>query len=226
MLSTKRGKRISNYTKNYVVFDLETTGISWEYDNVIEISAIRVRAGKAADEFTSLVNPGRPIPFSASQVNGITDSMVKDAPLFTDILLKFCDFAGNDVLVGHNIHSFDMKFLYRDAERFYGQTLDNNYIDTLLMARRCLPQLAHHRLGDLAAHYGISAQGAHRALNDCRMNHQVFEHLAKEQKSAGGNVLNLKTCPRCGLAMQKRNGRYGEFWGCSGYPGCRYTENI
>lgn len=227
MISEKnRGKQLLSYTADYVVFDLETTGISTVYDEVIEISAVKVRNGRAADEFTSMVNPGRPIPYLASQVNGITDAMVREAPGFADVLRDFLLFAGEDVLVGHNIHSFDMKFLYRDAEKFYGRIPDNNYIDTLTIARRCLPNLPRHRLTDLASYYGISTQGAHRALSDCHMNQQVFEHLAKElqnlqnQKIAGGR----KLCPRCGRSMKLRDGRYGRFWGCSGYPGCRYTE--
>ena len=126
------------------------------------------------------MNPGRPIPSAASAVNHITDDMVAFAPMFDSVLQQFLAFIGDDVLAGHNINRFDMKFLYRDCERYFGQTLTNDYIDTLKLARLCLPELSHHRLGDLAQYYGISTAGAHRALNDCRMNQQIFEKLAKE----------------------------------------------
>lgn len=187
MLGAVSGKRVEKYTPDYVVFDLETTGISPKTDEVIEISAVKVRAGRVVDEFQTLVNPGRQIPYGASSVNGITDDMVADAPPFCDVLRNFFDFIGDDVLVGHNIHSFDMKFLYRDAGKYFGMVPGNDYVDTLLLARRELPRLSHHRLVDLAEHYHISAEGAHRALNDCRMNQQVYECLAAERGGGSGS---------------------------------------
>lgn len=183
-MSDKRGKLLNKYTPDYVVFDLETTGISPKTDEVIEISAVKVRSGKAAEEFNTLVNPKRRIPYGASQVNGITDDMVADAPLFEDVLKEFLEFTEGFVLVGHNIANFDMKFIYRDAMKFYGQIPTNDYVDTLNVARRHLPGLGHYRLVDLAEHYGISAKGAHRAINDCRMNQKVYECMVAEMRNA------------------------------------------
>ena len=223
MLGTKRGQKIDQYFSEYVVFDLETTGISSRIDKVVEISAIKVEKGQIAGEFTSLVNPGCPIPYAASQVNGITDEMVKEAPAFDKVLAEFLDFVGDRVLVGHNIHTFDMNFIYRDCEAFWGKIPENDYVDTLGLARICLPRLKHHKLADLAEHYGISTDGAHRALNDCRMNQIIYEHLGVELEKAQEY---LKKCPRCGKFLLQRNGRYGCFLGCSGYPVCRYTENL
>lgn len=178
-----QGKLLKKYIPDYVVFDLETTGVSPKYDEVIEISAVKVKGGKVAEEFSALVNPGRKIPPGASRVNGITDEMVAEAPFFQEILKKFLEFAGSFVLVGHNIAHFDMKFLYRDAKRFYDQMVSNDYVDTLVLARKYLPAQQRHRLVDLAEYYGISAEGAHRALNDCRMNQQVYERLAREMEN-------------------------------------------
>lgn len=223
MLGTKCGKRLEKYTADYVVFDLETTGVSVLSDQIIELSALKVQGGAVREEFSTLVNPLRPIPAAASAVNGITDDMVEDAPVLDAVFGDFLKFAGELPLVGHNIHSFDLRFLYREAERIWGQTVTNDYIDTLPLARCCLPQLAHHRLVDLAQYYHISAAGAHRALNDCHMNQQVFEALGRELETAKEKV---KRCPRCGQLMRKRSGRFGEFWGCGGFPDCRYTENI
>ncbi len=222
MLSRTSGKRLNTYLLDYTIFDLETTGISSAKDQVIEISAVKVRAGRVVDEFSTLVNPGMPIPFGASQVNGITDDMVKNSPCFEQAFTAFLKFVGDDVLVGHNIHNFDMKFLYRDAQKFWNATLSNDYVDTLQMARVCLPQLSHHKLTDLAEHYGISSVGAHRALCDCRMNQKVFECLGREKRKT---TTAEKRCPRCGADLKKRSGRFGEFWGCTSYPACRYTEN-
>lgn len=222
MLGRNYGKKLQKYVSDYVVFDLETTGVSTVSDEIVEIAALRVVNGCAAEEFSTLVNPLRPIPYSASMVNGITDAMVSDAPVLKEVFPDFLDFVGNSVLIGHNIHTFDLKFLYRAAEQLYGKALDNDYIDTLLLAKTCLPQLARRRLADLAAYYHISIEGAHRALNDCHMNQQVFEALGKEIQVG---KMKVRICSRCGGIMQKRKGRYGEFWGCSGYPKCRYTEN-
>lgn len=220
-----RGKRISRYVSDYVVFDLETTGVSTRKDEVVEISALRVKAGTVEEEFTSLVNPGMPIPHSASSVNHITDDMVKDAPFFREVLEDFLEFAGSMILVGHNIHSFDMKFIWRDAEKYYDRTVENDYIDTLPLAKMYLGQLPRYRLGDLAEHYGIATAGAHRALADCHMNQKVFECLGKEIAAGGDRTPDVRDCPRCGGNLIRRKGRYGVFWGCSGYPDCRYTEN-
>ncbi|MDO4334015.1 MAG: exonuclease domain-containing protein [Eubacteriales bacterium] len=215
-----RGKRLAKYVPDYVVFDLETTGVSPAKDAIIEISAVKVRNGAVTDTFSSLVNPGRTIPYAASAVNHITDEMVADAPDITMALPKFLDFAGNDVLVGHNIRSFDLLFLDRTAMQVTGKGIDNDYIDTLFMARNCLPMLSHHRLVDLAAYFGISSEGAHRALNDCLMNQKCFEEMAKLQKQ-----IPTEVCPRCGGELVKRKGRFGQFFGCSNYPACRYTKN-
>ncbi len=228
MLGNTQGKLLNEYIEDYVVFDLETTGVSPYNDEVIEISAVKARKGKVVEEFSELVNPKRTIPFAASRVNNITDDMVSDAPFFDEVLRHFLEFVGEDVLVGHNIQSFDMKFIYRDCERYFHQLITNDYVDTLIFAKRCFPEWRHRRLGDLADYYGISTQGAHRALADCRMNQRVFELLGKEMNTEKKKTLDsdVKTCPLCNLPLKKRNGRYGEFWGCTGFPNCRYTENI
>ena len=183
-MAAKRGTWKTKYTPDYVVFDLETTGISRVYDEVVEISAVKVRGGKVVDEFSTLVNPGRHIPSGASQVNGITDQMVAYAPRFVKVLQEFLDFTEGYPLVGHNIASFDMKFICRDAEKYYGSVPVNDYIDTLPLARKHLPNLSHHKLTDLASYYGLTTDGAHRALNDCRMNQQVYECMVKEMQEA------------------------------------------
>ena len=220
MLTTQKGRNIDSYIENYVLFDLETTGISWRSDDVIEISALRVRNGQVTECFSSLVDPGRPIPWAASRVNNITDDMVAGEPTMEEILPQFLEFVGEDVLAGHNIARFDLNFLYRDSMVRFGLLPGNDYVDTLLFARQSLPGLPSYALTALAEHYGLTTQGAHRALNDCWVNQQVFERLAREPRRAA------KRCPRCGQPLALRKGRFGAFYGCTGYPGCRYTENV
>lgn len=225
MLSNRSGKKLNDYVSDYVIFDLETTGTSCTTDEVVEISAIKVVDGKVVEEFSTLVNPQMPIPYWATEVNGITDAMVADSPTFDVALSDFLEFIGDMILVGHNIHTFDMKFICRDAQKYFGKTIGNDYVDTLPIARLYLPQLGHHTLSDLADYYGISSDGAHRALFDCRMNQQIFERLAEEMKNPSEEAKKVKKCPRCGNPLKLRNGKFGEFWGCTGYPDCKYTKN-
>lgn len=227
----KKGRRLTSYQPDYVVFDLETTGLSPVTDQIIEISAVKVKGGVVEDTFSTLVNPGRPIPAAASQVNGITDAMVADAPALHTVLGQFLAFIGDGTLVGHNIHSFDMKFLNAAMQKFYRRDLGNDYIDTLYMARSCMKHLPRHRLVDLAACFRISTEGAHRALNDCMMNQKCFEEMGRRMAGmeAAGSGMPRETaaevCPRCGGELVKRNGRYGPFYGCGNYPRCRYTRD-
>ena len=226
MLMNKAGKRLIEYVPDYVLFDLETTGTSWQNDEVVEISALKVKDGVVEDEFSTLVNPGIPIPFMASDVNGITDDMVKDAPDFKAALGQFIEFSGDSILVGHNIASFDMKFIQRDAEKYYGKVFGNDYIDTLLIARIYLPELEHHTPSDRAHYYHISSAGAHRALADCKMNQRIYESLKEEIDNPSEASKAVKRCPKCGNVLRKRTGKFGEFLGCMSYPDCKYTENI
>lgn len=221
MKEQKQGKRITKNVSDYVVFDFETTGISDTNDDIIEISAVKVKKNKVVDTFSTLVNPQRRIPASATRVNGITDQMVANAPTLEEALPEFLKFVDGFVLVGHNIHTFDMKFLNIATDDLYGTMVSNDYIDTLYMARRCLPELSHHRLTDLAEYFHFSTEGAHRALNDCIMNQKCYESMKQIQESDP-----VVICPECGAEMVKRNSRYGLFYGCSNYPNCKKTKKI
>ena len=216
---------IISYTDNYVLFDLETTGLSPEKDAIIEISALKVSGGEVVDEFSTLVNPGFHIPYSASSVNGIMDDMVKDAPAIDIALKNFISFIGDSILVGHNIKRFDMGFIQRDAVNIFGKPISNEIVDTLILSRRYLPDLYSHSLESLSDHYGISYEGAHRALADCYINKQVYDCLAKEIANPSEAAKAVKVCPKCGNILKKRTGVYGDFWGCASYPDCKFTMN-
>jgi len=172
-----------DYVVDYVIFDLETTGLSIEKDAIIEISALKVINGEVKEEFSELVNPGFHIPYYASSINGIMDDMVKDAPGIETVLKCFIDFIGDYVLVGHNIKRFDLNFIKRDAKNYFGRTISNDYIDTLFLARLFLPDLQSHSLESLANHYNISYEGAHRALTDCYINKRIYDQLKKEKNN-------------------------------------------
>lgn len=216
-----RGKELKKYIENYVVFDFETTGISTARDEIIEISAVKVAGHQPVAQFSKLVNPQRPIPAAASRVNGITDRMVADQPVLEAVLPEFLEFIGNETLIGHNIRTFDMPFLYRAAEERLSVPVKNDYIDTLPMARSCLPQLSRHRLVDLAEYFQVSTKGAHRALNDCIMNQLCYESMGKLLRETDTPV-----CVKCGSLMVLRSGKFGVFYGCTNFPNCRHTVKI
>lgn len=234
MATRNKGKRLSKYVTDYIVFDLETTGINPDWDAIIEISAVKVCGGKCATEYSTLVNPGRHIPARATAVNGITDDMVKDAPDIKTAIAGFMEFIGDGVLVGHNIHTFDMNFAYDAAWQALGKELGNDYIDTLYMARSCLPGLAHYKLTDVSEYFQINTEGAHRALNDCVMNQKCYEEMGKiwkkrEEEAETGEGKAAQEgdleCPRCGGMLILRKGKFGKFYGCGNFPSCRYTRN-
>lgn len=221
-----KGTRRNEYVKDYIVFDLETTGFRPGLDEIIEISAVKVENSKITDTYSTLVKPSIRIPASATRINGITNEMVSKAPEIDKALEGFVDFIETGILVGHNIHSFDTNFIYDAAMEVFQEGIYNDYIDTLYMAKSCLPQLRHHKLGDISEYFGISTEGAHRALNDCIMNQKCYEkmgHLLTEQRTEA--VVEKNICPQCGGILKQRNGRYGAFWGCENFPGCRYTRN-
>lgn len=215
------GRRLNQYAENYVVFDLETTGISSKEDSIIEISAIKVKRHEPFAEFNTLVNPGTHIPAGATNINGITDDMVKDAPELKEILPDFLSFIEGEILLGHNIQSFDLLFLYKAADELLGREVPNDYVDTLYMARSCLPQLNHHRLTDISEYFHIDTAGAHRAFADCVMNQRCYEHMGKLFQKG-----KIENCPQCGGALRRRSGKFGEFYGCSNFPQCRFTRNV
>lgn len=176
-LVRNKGRRLNEYVKDYIVFDLETTGFRPGLDEIIEISAVKVENSEIIDTFSTLVKPSIRIPASATRVNHITNDMVKDAPEIGEALEGFIDFVETGILVGHNIHSFDTNFIYDAAMEVFQEGIYNDYIDTLYMAKNCLPQLKHHKLGDISEYFGISTEGAHRALNDCIMNQKCYEKM-------------------------------------------------
>ncbi|MDE6204461.1 MAG: topoisomerase DNA-binding C4 zinc finger domain-containing protein, partial [Lachnospiraceae bacterium] len=127
-------------------------------------------------------------------------------------------------------------FIYDAIWEEMGKELKNDYIDTLYMARRYIPQLSHHRLTDVAAYFQISTSGAHRALSDCIMNQKCYEEIGKlflemkktekeKQKNSGEENGDDGKCPFCSGLLVKRKGRYGYFYGCEEFPRCRFTRN-
>lgn len=171
-----KGDSLLEVLDSYVAIDLETTGKVPFTDEIIEFCAVRVEDGEVVERFSSLANPGRPIPLDVSALTGITNEMAAQARPVADVLFDFLHFIRDDVLVGHNV-SFDINFIYDSAKRHYHHGIDNCMVDTLRIARRALPDLPNHRLPTVLAHFGLTNDSAHRAEGDAYAAHQLYERL-------------------------------------------------
>ncbi len=191
----QKGKSLLDFPADFTVIDLETTGLDPRWDRIIELSAIRVRGGLAVDEYSTLVNPGCEIDEFITELTGITNEDVADAPEIDEALPGFLSFVGSDIVVGHNVN-FDINFVYDYSESLGLPTFGNDFLDTLRISRRVLPDLPHHRLEDVAKALKVLPDGAHRGLADCRTALSVFTGLQAEVKSKG---LNLRPTYYSGL---------------------------
>ena len=173
----------------FVVFDLETTGAKTPGCRITEIGAWRVRDGAVLDEFHTLVNPQIPIPPFITQLTGITDEMVADAPLFEDVAYDFLEFIGQCVLVAHN-SGFDMRFLNYEIARIFGSyRLANPCLCTVKLSRKLLPDITNHKLKTVAEHYSIDLVNHHRASDDAKATAHIFVNLLTRLQSDGVNDL-------------------------------------
>ena len=205
---------------DYVVVDIETTGLDCS-DEILEIGALRVVNHEIIQSFDILCKPTKKIPIEASSVNHIYDETVKDCKGIDYVIRSFASFINpDDILMGHNISAFDIKYLNRAAKDYIGQEFPNKLYDTLFVSRREMKFLGSHSLQTLSAYYGIDYTRAHRAVEDCFITYQVYE------KSLHDNFENMtRTCPDCGQPLKLRLGKYGWFYGCSKYPQCTHVEN-
>ena len=167
----------------YVVFDLETTGFSAIKDKIIEIGAVKVEGGKITDRFSAFVNPGVPIPFRITQLTGITDQMVMDAPGIETVLPQFLEFIGEAALVAHNA-SFDVGFIEQNC-RYQDIIPDFTSVDTVAMARILLPTLSKYKLNVVAGALHISLENHHRAVDDAGATAEIFVRFLEMLEEKG-----------------------------------------
>ena len=173
-----KGKSIIGFPSDYVVVDIETTGLNPSYDEIIELAAIRVVDNVQVDTFSSLVKPMNPIGNFITDLTGITNDMVSKAPTIEDILPKFSEFVGSDIVVGHNVN-FDINFIYDNLMGCSQKAFDNDFIDLLRIARKALPELDNHKLKTVSNYFNVNTSGAHRGLKDCEITDECF-NLCKE----------------------------------------------
>ncbi|MDQ0417385.1 DNA polymerase-3 subunit alpha (Gram-positive type) [Croceifilum oryzae] len=165
--------------ETYVVFDVETTGLSAVHDVIIELAAVKIHNGKVIDKFSEFANPHRPLAPKIIELTHITDSMLVDAPEVDEVVARFLEFIGDCVLVAHNAR-FDMGFLQQAVNRINGPQVVNPVIDTLELGRFLYPSLKNHRLNNLSKHLDVHLEQHHRAIYDAEATGYVFWKMAQE----------------------------------------------
>ena len=183
-------------TGTYVVFDIETTGLSPVNDEITEIGAVKIVDGTICDTYSQLVNPGRPIPDKIVQLTGITDAMVADKPGIDTVLPEFLDFCGEATVVAHNA-SFDTGFIRQKASA-RNLVFSNKIMDTLRLSRELFPQHSKHSLGVVAERMEVSLENHHRAVDDATATAEIFlkfQDLAIEQCGADAKEQTIDTNP-------------------------------
>jgi DNA polymerase III epsilon subunit family exonuclease len=159
---------------DFVVVDVEATGAKMPPNRLIELGAYRIRDGRIVDKFHSLVNPEIPIPRFVAALTGISNEMVRRAPVFADVAPRWLDFVSESVLVAHNA-PFDTNFLNHETSRVYpGHRMVNPHLCTVRLSRRVLPELLNHRLDTIADHFSIPIASRHRAGSDALATAEIF----------------------------------------------------
>jgi len=171
---------------DFVVVDVEATGAKTPPNRLIELGAYRIRGGRIVDKFLSLVNPEIPIPRFVAVLTGISNDMVKRAPVFADVAPQWLDFVSDSVLVAHNA-PFDTSFLHHDISRVYpGHRMVNPHLCTVRLSRRTLPDLLNHRLDTIANHFSIPIISRHRAGSDALATAEIFIRILTELEENHG----------------------------------------
>ncbi len=161
--------------KDYVVIDLEMTGLNAKKDKILEVAAVRVRDSKEVECFSAVVNPGVVLSEKVMELTGISQAQAEQGAPLDETLQKFLAFLGEDVLVGQNL-IFDFSFLKQWAVN-HKMSLEKQAVDTLKLARTFLPAEQKKDLESLCVYFGIPRVNAHRALDDARETMQIFEKM-------------------------------------------------
>ena len=185
------GDYAGGFDDEFVVFDIETTGLSNKTCKITEIGAVKIKNGKVIDKYNTFVNPECPIPEEIVKLTSITDEMVADAPLISAVLPEFFDFIGDRLLIAHNA-DFDTGFI-RAAANSLGLEFNNSYLDTVALSRYINPELKNHKLDTIADYYELGNFNHHRACDDAEMLAMIFfVMIEKLQKMDVNSFADLK----------------------------------
>lgn len=171
-----KGKSLDYLVDDYVLVDIETTGLSPQKDDIIEIGAMKVKNNQVVDTFNTLLKIDRKVPSYITNLTGITTEMIEtEGREATEVLHEFMEFAGDNIIVGHNVN-FDINFIYDKCEKYLNTPLSNDFIDTMKIAKR-LVDTPNYKLGTLADHFCVDYNGAHRGLKDVEITYEVYNKL-------------------------------------------------
>lgn len=172
-----KGKSIISNPTNYVIIDIETTGLDPEYCEIIELAAIKYENNKEIARFHSLVKPDYEIDSFITSLTGITNEMVKNSPKLSEVILDFYNFLKDEILIGHCVY-FDINFIY-DALEKENIILSNDYINIMRFSNKILPQLENQKLNTISSHYNVTLPN-HRALTDCVATNECYQKLLQD----------------------------------------------
>ncbi len=193
----------------YCIVDVETTGLSPRHNGIIEIGLVKVSNLKITDTYHSFVNPGKDIPNFITQLTGITNDDVYNAPFFEDIAEDIIEFVGDKILTAHNL-PFDNSFLRKEFNYCGKEPLNNTNLCTLKLSRRLYPMLRSKSLGSVCNHLKLKNSGEHRALGDAEVTAKLLIKIIKELKSKHNinnvdELLGFQTIPQNIVRQTKVN---------------------
>ena len=177
---TNKGRSLLISTPSFVSIDIETTGLSPEYDEIIELGAIKYINGQASDTFSSLVKTENPIDDFVTELTGITNDMLREAPSLQEILPDFISFIGDSIIVGHNVN-FDINFIYDACENNNLPPFSNDFIDTMRLSRRMYKDWKNHKLDTLIGFFGLTERNIHRGLEDCKLTAICYQKMIADE---------------------------------------------
>lgn len=161
-----------------VITDIETTGLIYNKNSIIEIAAIKIIDGKISDTYSSFIHRDKPLNSKTTALTGITTSMLRECPKdLATVMFEYEHFIGDLPLVGHNILSFDIKFINEAYLKVFGQSISNKCIDTLKLSYEHFFEVESHKLNNLAEYANISTGTAHRALGDCETTLHLYKYM-------------------------------------------------
>ena len=180
-----KGNSLLKSISDYVIIDIETTGLDSKMDMIIEFAGIKVKNNIIIDTYSTLINPNIEIDSFITNLTGITNKMIANAPTIDKKIKEILDFIGDNIIIGHNVN-FDINFLYDNCELILNKPLINDYIDTLRLCRKLI-ESKNHKLETMANKFNIDYTNAHRALKD-KMKREKF--ISKEKLKAKDFKIN------------------------------------
>lgn len=169
----------TKYVDNYVVFDIETSGLSPVNDKIIEIGAVKYVDNKKVDEFSYLINPNIKLTKIITDVTGITDEDLIGKPTIDEVLPKFLEFIKGFAVIGHNV-GFDCSFINFNAKKLHLNEMDNEIIDTLFLSRINIYDIKNHKLQTLKEYLNLKFN-SHRAIDDCYTCNEVYQYCKNKR---------------------------------------------